>query len=263
LGKVYLEPVFLENAAMDMLILYIAGRLSGRRARIWRYLGASALGGLYAALSLLPFCIALNTFPAKAALSLLMALIAWRARGWLPYLKCWASFVGVTAVGGGLALAAAALLDKLGPPAGSLHIGSDALLLTILGAAAMVLFSMSALRRRGGANHRYAVRVWSGGRRYDLDALLDTGNMLHEPLSGLPVMIVDRSLEARLVAGRAVEIPFGTAAAGASTVRAVPAERVEVYRGGRWRAACDMYLAACAGRLAGGVEALLPPAALE
>lgn len=46
-------------------------------------------------------------------------------------------------------------------------------------------------------------------------------------------------------------------------MRAVLADRVEVYRGGRWRAACDMYLAACAGKFAGGVEALLPPAALE
>jgi stage II sporulation protein GA (sporulation sigma-E factor processing peptidase) len=258
---VYLEPVFLENLLVDMLILYIAGRLSGKRARLARYLGASALGGLYAAMSLLPFCMILNTLIAKIVLSLLMALIAWRLRGWLPFVKGWASFAGVTAVGGGGAFAASAMLERLGPPSGAPHMSSDAILLTLLGVAAMVLFSMSALRRRG-VNHRYAVRVWANGKRYDLDALLDTGNMLREPLSGLPVMLVDRGIGERLTAGGGVEIPFGTAG-GASVVRAVPAERVEVYRGGKWRAAGDMFLAACMGKLAGGVEALLPPAAIE
>lgn len=203
MGRVYLEPVFLENAAMDMLILYIAGRLSGQRARFWRYFGAASAGALYAAMSLLPFCVLLDTLPAKAALSLLMALAAWRPRSLLAYVKGWASIVGVTAVGGGLATAAAALLHGL--PSDTLHFGSGALLFTMLGAAAMVLFSASALRRRG-VSARYPVRVWSGGRRYDLDALLDTGNMLHEPLSGLPVMLVDGALGARLLAGRGVEI---------------------------------------------------------
>jgi hypothetical protein len=125
-------------------------------------------------------------------------------------------------------MAAAALMQGL--PSGTLHLGSDALLLTILGVAAMVVFSMSALRRRG-AVIRYSVRVWAGGRKIDLDAMLDTGNMLHEPLSGLPVMLVDKAVGAKLMSGRSVEIPFGTAA-GASLVKAVPAERVEVYRGG-------------------------------
>lgn len=258
---VYLEAVFLENLLVDMLILYIAGRLSGKRARPGRYLGAAALGGLYAAMALLPFCMLLNTLIAKILFSLLMALVAWRVRGWLPFLKGWASFVGVTAVGGGGALAASALLQSFGPPAGAPRLSSDAILLTLLGAAAMVLLSMQALRRRGG-NYRYAVRVWAGGRRYELDALLDTGNMLREPLSGLPVMLVDRGIGERLTAGDSVEIPFGTAG-GASTVRAVRASRVEIYHGGRWRAAGDMFLAACAGRLAGGVEALLPPAAIK
>lgn len=264
MGRVYLEPVFLVNTLMDMLTFYIAGRLSGRRARFWRYLAASAIGGLYSAMQLLPFCVVLGNLWAKALLSLAMAALAWRIRGWLPFLKGWASYVGVTALAGGAAFAGGLLLQNLGPLSGTVHLSSNALLLTLLGAAAMALFSASALRRRGGAGVRYTVRVWSRGRRYELDAMLDTGNLLHEPLSGLPVVIVDGSLGPRLMGSAlgAVEIPFGTAG-GLSTLRAVPAERVEVLRGGKWKFAGDFYLAACKGRLAGGVEALLPPAALE
>lgn len=263
MGKVYLEPVFAVNALMNLLTLYVAGRLCGRRGCLWRYLSASALGGVYAALQLLPFARALNHLAAKAALSLLMAAVAWRPVRWLAYLKGWASMVGVTAVGGGGALAASALLEAASARTGTVHLGANALLLTALGAASILLFSAQALRRRGGAPARYAVRVYRGGRPVRLEALLDTGNLLREPLSGLPVLLVDRSLAPSLIgSGDAVEIPFGTAG-GTATVRAVPAERVEVLRGGRWTCPGDMYLAACGARLANGVEALLPPSALD
>lgn len=264
MGKIYLEPVFAINTLMNMLILYIAGRLSGQRARLWRYLVSSVLGGLYAALALLPFCVALGNIAVKVALSLAMTALAWRIKGWLTFLKGWAAFVGVTAVGGGGAFAAAILLDSIGPFSGTVHLSQNALFLTILGAASIVLFSASAIRRRGGPAVRYPLRIWQGGKRVQLDALLDTGNLLREPLSGLPVVLLDRSLGQRLVGGNssAVEIPFGTAG-GISTVKAVPAERVEVLYSGKWKILGDLYLASCESRLSGGVEALLPPAALE
>lgn len=264
MGRIYLEPVFAVNALMNLLTLYIAGRLSGQRARLGRYIVAASMGGLYVAMALLPFCAILNNLAVKIVLSLAMAATAWRVKGWLLFLKGWAAIVGVTAVGGGGAFAAAALLDNLSSTTGTVHLSSNALLLAILGAAAMVLFSASAVRRRGGAGIRYAVRVNISGHRLQLDALLDTGNMLREPLSGLPVIILDRSLGPRLaLCSGAVEIPFSTAGGSISTVRAVPAEHIEVLRGGKWKSPGDMYLAACEGKLTGGVEALLPPSALE
>jgi stage II sporulation protein GA (sporulation sigma-E factor processing peptidase) len=248
---------------MNLLVLYIAGRLSGRRGRVWRYLAASALGGAYAALMLLPFARALNHVAAKAALALAMAALAWQPRGWLPYAKCAASLVGVTAVGGGSAMAASALLGNFSPFSSSLAVGRNALLLTVFGAASVLLLASSALRRRGGAPARCTLRVWRGGRRYELDALLDSGNMLREPLTGLPVVMLDGHMGQKLVgAAHAVEIPFGTAG-GTATVKAAPAERVEALCRGRWKDLGDLYLAVCEVRLAGGVEALLPPAALE
>lgn len=264
MGRIYLEPVFLVNMLMDLLTLYIAGRLSGQRARLWRYLAASVLGGLYAAMQLLPFCTVLGNLWVKVLFSVAMAALAWRIRGWLVFLKGWAALVGVTAVGGGGALAAKVLIDNAGPLYGTVHLSENALLLAFLGAASMTLFSATALRKKGGVTARYCVRVWSRGRCFELDAMLDTGNLLREPLSGLPVVIVDGSIGPRLLggAGTAVEIPFSTAG-GISTLRAVPAERMEVLRGGKWRFAGDVYLAACKGRLAHGVEALLPPATLE
>ncbi len=264
MGRVYLEPVFAVNMVMNLLVLTIAGRLSGQRARLLRYLGASALGGLYAAAALLPFCVVLDGILPKVFLSVLMALAAWPVKSWLTLLKGWGSIVGVTAVGGGGALAAEVLLDNLGSMAGTVRLSHNALLLAFLGAGAMIVFSASALRRRGGSGHRVAVRVWFGGKRMELDGLLDTGNLLRVPFSGVPVMLLDRKLATRLDnGGEMVVVPFSTAGDGIATVRAVPADRVEVLLRGRWRNAGDMYLAASCSAFAGGVDALLPPAVLE
>jgi stage II sporulation protein GA (sporulation sigma-E factor processing peptidase) len=265
MGKVYLEPVFAVNTVMNMLTLYIAGRLAGERARLWRYCLASSMGGLYAAAMLLPFCDVLNNLLAKAVLSCAMALLSWRPRGWLPYLRGWAAMVGVTVVGGGAALAASVLMDSARPLGGAILLSKNALLLTILGAAAMALLSSRALQRRGRGGSHYTVRAWCGGRLLRLDALLDTGNMLCEPVSGLPVMIIDVDMGKKLIGNmsdRTIEIPFKTVG-GLSSMKAVLADRTEVRSQGRWRDAGAMYVAASTNWLSGGVEALLPPAALE
>lgn len=258
----YLEQVFELNLAVNLLVLYLAGRLIGERARLWRYVLSAGLGGLYAAATLLPPCVVLTTLPAKAMLSAVLALIAWRPRGLRGYCKGWASLVGVTALGGGAALAAGLLLAETSPT-GEAALGQNALLLTVLGAAAMVVFSTGAIRRRGGAGPRCDVRVWLDGHPWRLWAFVDTGNLLREPLSGLPVVIADPRLARRLLAGHAtVALSFGTVG-GQSSLPAVLADRVEVRRAGRWQNGGAMYVAQGGMPLQCGADALLPGAALE
>ncbi len=264
MGKVYLEPVFGLNFVIDLLTLVIVGRLAGERARLWRYLLTSALGGLYAAAMLLPFCSVLNTLPAKGLLCMAMAALGWKPRSPLAYLRCLGVLVAVTAVGGGAALAAGVLLDGARPLGGSLIVGHNALLLCVFGTGAMAALAAKAVRRRGAGGGRYAVRAWCAGRPLRLEALLDTGNLLYEPISGLPVMIVDAALGARLLhaAGDCIEIPYRTVT-GPASMKAVLAERTLVRERGRWHDAGAMYVAASAEGLYGGAEALLPPAALQ
>lgn len=263
MGKIYLEPVFGLNFVVDVLTLIVAGRLAGERARVWRYIVASVLGGLYAAMMLLPFCQVLNTLPAKAALCLAMAALAWRPRSWRSYLRCVGTLAAVTAVGGGAALAAGVLLDGARPLGGVLALGHNALILCVFGMMAMAVLASGAVRRRGAAQGHYAVRAWCAGKAVRLTALLDTGNLLYEPLSGLPVLIVDASLGRQLLAGgQVIEIPYRTVT-GPDTMRAVLAERTMVRDGLHWHDAGTMYLAISASTLSGGAQALLPPAALQ
>ncbi len=107
------------------------------------------------------------------------------------------------------------------------------------------------------------LRVWSGGRWRRFPALVDTGNLLREPLSALPVLIADETALGRQ-AYRALAAQTGRRAAAFRTVGGdgelpcVRPERMEVRAGGGWRRAPDVWIGLYPGRLRGSVHALAP-----
>lgn len=101
-------------------------------------------------------------------------------------------------------------------------------------------------------------------------ALVDTGNRLHEPLSGLPVMIVEEKalrralpegFDARTAAQRPPEgwrlVAYGVLG-GAGRMACFRPERLLVSYGGKWLLAPDIWVAAYPGRIPGQVAALAP-----
>lgn len=110
---------------------------------------------------------------------------------------------------------------------------------------------------------RVQLRVWSGGRWRRFAALVDTGNLLREPLSALPVLIADEAALGRQ-AYRTLSAQAGLRTAGFQTVGGegellcVRPERIEVRAGEHWRQAPDLWIGLYPGRLRGNVHALAP-----
>jgi len=112
------------------------------------------------------------------------------------------------------------------------------------------------------------LRTGSGRARFR--ALVDTGNRLHEPISGLPVMIVEqRALGEALPAGfdartAAAQLPQGWRMVGygvlgsAGKMACFRPERLLVRCEGRWLLAPDIWIAVYPGRIPGQVQALAP-----
>ena len=107
------------------------------------------------------------------------------------------------------------------------------------------------------------LRVWCAGRWKRFAALVDTGNLLREPLSALPVLIVDEAALGRQAYGTlAAQAGLRTAAfrtvGGNGELACVRPERLEVRVGERWRLAPDLWIGLYPGRLRGNVHALAP-----
>lgn len=174
--RVYGEAYFCLNVGMDFLCLLLAARLGGLRFRPGRALLASGLGGGYALLALggPPW---LGGAWGLALSGLGMCVLAFGRRGLraLPLLlAAGMGFWGLAEYFRGRQAPAALLL------AGCAAAG--------LGLAALLL------RRAPGGTGRFEVELCLDGRRARLPALRDSGNLLADPIGGLPVIVIPAPL---------------------------------------------------------------------
>ena len=105
---VYIDEVFLVNAAVDLLLLKTAAALTGGGERPWRLWTGAAFGGLAAAAVYLPGLGWLGRLPGSALsyAGLCLLCFGWRSRAW----KRWLWFFCVCCGFAGLALALCGLL---------------------------------------------------------------------------------------------------------------------------------------------------------
>ncbi|MDI3316391.1 MAG: sigma-E processing peptidase SpoIIGA [Bacillota bacterium] len=181
---VYLDVYWLVNAAVDAVLLLVSGRLAGLRPRAGRVLAAAAVGATLAtAGEVLPLLSKLR-LPWLAVVSLLMLPVAhgWHGPAALARQAGYLYAAGAVVAGVALAL-------PVSPAAG----GWSWLLLLV--ALAVGGLAMERLTRSG--RRQWALQAWDcqlllseGERTLVLEALIDSGDTLVEPLSGLPAALV-------------------------------------------------------------------------
>ena len=159
--------------------------------------------------------------------------------------------VAALLAGGALLSGGAAMLPVFGAR------GPFAAAFALSGAAALEWMVASRHPLRGDWQVRLTMRV--DGRTARFPALIDTGNRLREPLSGLPVLIA----EAELLAGALPrsgwrELRFG-AVGGTGRMRCFRPSGLWIDRGGRQLRAPEVWIALSPGPLPGKARALAPP----
>lgn len=194
--EIYADLYVLINFGMDLLCLTVTASLLHLPARRWRILSAAGMGGLYALLSLLfsPAGLPGLLLDLLAALGLASVAFAERGNGFGRLLRVTGVYFLSSVLLGGVMTALYALLNRLDLPLDSLQEdGLEAWIFALLGAAAGLatlkggrLFACSARRRY------VTLTVTLFGKTATLRALLDSGNLLQDPLSGRGVIVADR-----------------------------------------------------------------------
>lgn len=188
---VYIDSVFLLNAAMDYLLCLVSARLAGVPLRRRRYLLAALAGGVYAVAVFLPGCGFLSAAPIKVAAGLLMALIAYGGEARL--LRLTLLFFALSCGLAGCVLALGLLAGSTVPQInGILYTDVDIQVLLIAAASAYMVVTLvfRAAAKHGLNGELLPVRVSLNKRTVDMTALWDSGNDLREPTSGGHVMVV-------------------------------------------------------------------------
>ncbi len=197
---VYLDSVFLLNALMDYILLLATARLSGIGLRRKRYLLAALLGGGYAAAVFLPGLEFLGRGSVKAAVGILLALLAFGGEARLFRLMLILLFLSCALAGGVLVLGMAAD-GGIPAVAGILYTNVDmGVLLAAATAAYLLLTAVFRASARNGIEGRLLpVRIALDGKVLELTALWDSGNGLADFATGRPVLILAKSAAERLL----------------------------------------------------------------
>ncbi len=225
---VYADVLFLVNFSLDYVSLYITGRLMSRPLYVRRLAAASALGALYAVSALFwnipePLYIA-----ATLAVSGIMCLFAYRraCKGALASaVETAGSALLLFSVGCALGGAMTAIYSlgkgySAGEPGGG---GAGTMTMTAVAAAAVTVTALAgrvAKKRRGVKHAR--VTLTDGGKSVTLDALSDSGNLLFDPTSGRPALIVSADAAADVLPQKIREAALSEDVAGSAA--ALPPE---------------------------------------
>lgn len=238
------------NLLMDMICLLAASRLCSLRARAGRIVLSAALGTLLSMAALMIWGARAGMY-AALPIAALMALLAFGVRrvpqGTLPLFMMGLLAAGTAQYLHGAGLHAYAVLTACAPVA--------------------VFASVWMVRYRSRAGERADVRLLFDQGGVTLDGMVDTGNLLRDPVTDLPVVVVGyqavRAYMPRgMVCGRADTLPKGfrlisvRTAAGRALMMCFRPRALYVRQGSVWRAADAVV--AVSGEIP-GQRALLPP----
>lgn len=206
----YIDSLLFFEFLSDLTMLWAAGKLC-RAKRSWRLLAGALLGAAYALLAALwPPAAGL---PGCAAALAAMLLLAYGGEAHLWRLAL--AFLCMCAVYAGVAMA---VILTAGEPT------LRALLFALGMSLGICALPFRFAGRRGGVA---ALRLVTEEGEVSLQALLDTGNQLREPLSGAPVIIAqEEALLPLLDADRRERL---------RQCRALPAEQRLLQLGGGFR----------------------------
>ncbi|MEW6726705.1 MAG: sigma-E processing peptidase SpoIIGA [Bacillota bacterium] len=196
---VYLDEIFIGNVVMNFAILWLTARFSLCRTNKWRLAAAAALGAFYVVTLFVFPLYEFTSLPAKLGLSLAMLVVAFGLLPWRKLLTCGVIFFICSFALGGLVFGLSYLFGGTGTAAGlgpAFSFPTQFFWPVIIAAltAAWLAGRTGAVflrRRHLKGLFQVPVNIQLYNRRLSVDALIDTGNQLSDPVSKAPVIVVE------------------------------------------------------------------------
>ncbi len=186
----YADILFLINFTMDFLTLFVTAAILHRKASLLRLCVSSAIGGIYGVAAVFINGILIINIIINLAVSYLMCLIVFPQKT----LPCFALFYGTGCLLGGAMTAFFTFMNgfnydstESGALVGKIPLGWMAVSAAVIGAAAIAGGRMARKKR---ASRPCRLSVLSHVGSFVFEGMTDTGNLLTDPMSGRPVIIL-------------------------------------------------------------------------
>mgnify|MGYP004469320969 CR=1 FL=1 len=209
----YLDLIFLENTVMNYLILYTSGKLLNRKIKKSRLLLASGIGALY----VLSLCIKIPNLLlniSKIIIPILLVKISFNSIGIKRLLKECIVFFFISFIFSGCALGFIHIFKPKvvhmvnGIIIGGEHIFEILMLSTII-SFILIKVSINLIKFKQKLNKNDMLCnliIGLGKNSIKVKALLDTGNLLTDPITKSPVVIVEKEKLLALIPDNEIDI---------------------------------------------------------
>ncbi|MBQ4325102.1 MAG: sigma-E processing peptidase SpoIIGA [Clostridia bacterium] len=207
---VYVDVLFLINLSLDYMTLFLTGRLLHRKMTRLRLILVSVLLSLYSLWGLL-ICASYALLLVSACLSLLLGCgICYQERRWQSLFK---STLVAFGIGGALAGAILALYGVLLRVVPFVKEGNGGgikvVVFTLLaGVSAILIYIGNRLVSDVRGTETVTLTVRLGGRTAEFRLLVDSGNLVRDPISGRRVIFLDAHAAKRRLGGQVMQSDY-------------------------------------------------------
>ena len=196
---IYIDVILIENLIMNFIILYATGLVLKRKIKKVRLILASLLGAIYSLLTYISSFEIYTNIILKLVLSILMVYIAFNAPNVKQIGKDLLLFYLISFVFGGAAFAFIYIIkpqDIL--MKNGLFLGTYPLKTVLLGAIIafiIVIAAFKIVKSRFSTKDMYCkIKIRLNEKEIESIAMIDSGNLLKEPTSNTPVIVVEHTL---------------------------------------------------------------------
>ena len=195
---IYLDVIIVENLIMNYIILYATGLISKIKIKHLRLFLASLIGAIYSVIEYISKINIYSNIITKIILSILIVYIAYNPQDVKKMCKELLLFYLTTFTFGGVAtyliylIKPQEIIIKNGMYTGT-YILKTVFLGAIIGSIIIIIGFKLAKNKITKKDMFCVTKIKINGKEIELKTMMDTGNMLKEPISGNPVMVVEKN----------------------------------------------------------------------
>ena len=193
----YIDIIFLENIIMNCIILLATSIILKEQTKIIRNLISSIIGSIYAIIIYISQIKIYSNFLLKLILSFAIIYIAFKPTTLKSFLKHLVIFYLTSFTFGGVAFA---LLYFVNPENIELQdgvlIGTYPIKMILMGGIVgfiIITISFKSIKGRLTKKDMYRnIKIPLDGKETNITAIIDTGNFLKDPITKIPVIIIEK-----------------------------------------------------------------------
>ena len=188
---VYIDIILLENLCMNYIILFATAYIMKLKISHIRLVASSGIGAIYSIMLYMQILPIYSNLIMKIVLSIAMVYIAYMPRNIKNIVKQLIIFYLISFAFGGCAFA---LLYFIKPEniimKNGVYIGTYPIKIALLGGIVGFVVTYIAFKK----DIIYPLEIKINEKSISMNALLDTGNMLKDPITLMPVIVVEKEM---------------------------------------------------------------------